>query len=258
MTTTWLASHFCLCMSSQFIQCPIICAEKTILSPIYPIFLCLFPFFFKYSHKQIKRINYNLDYSYPESEFKVICINFYTPHPSLIPYLNLIPLLHPFFRWIKFNFLAHSAFTFSCIFFNSLEHRSITFGDEASPSRLRFSVSSWFRRLCNCVVRSLIDLCTSPIITSIRFISASSCACSFAAVCSRRAKTPPAALPTPLRSSARLPARCSHAVADSAARAASSLSSVAEGGLEMKTTSETHSWGLAARREAPDRPNPSR
>ena len=82
MTTTWLASHFCLCMSSQFIQCPIICAEKSILSPIYPIFLCLFPFFFKYSHKQIKKINYNLDYSYPESEFKVICINFYTPHPS--------------------------------------------------------------------------------------------------------------------------------------------------------------------------------
>ena len=60
-------------MSSQFIQCPIICAEKSILSPIYPIFLCLFPFFFKYSHKQIKKNNYNLDYTYHS-------ISSHTPH----------------------------------------------------------------------------------------------------------------------------------------------------------------------------------
>ena len=253
MTTTWLASHFCFCRSVQFILCPIICLKSQFSLPSILYFLSFSsirinkskiiyysPLFI--SRKRVQGHLHQFLHSTPFSP------------PTWISFLFFIP----FFRWINFNFLAYSAFTFSCIFFISLEHRSITFADEASPSKLRFSVSSWFRRLCSCVVRSFIDFCTSPIITSIRFISASSCACSFAAVCSRRAKTPPAALPTPLRSSARLPTRCSHAVADSAALAASSLSSVAEGGLEMKSARETHSWGLAARREALDRPSPSR
>ena len=69
-------------MSSQFIQCPIICLKSQFSLPSILYFFAYFLLYFKYSNKQIKKINYNLDYSYPESEFKVICINFYTPHPS--------------------------------------------------------------------------------------------------------------------------------------------------------------------------------
>ena len=216
-------------------------SEKSILSPIYPIFLCLFPFFFKYSHKQIKKINYNLDYSYPESEFKVICINFYTPHPS-----HPLPKSHSssssHFSAESYSISSHTPHSPFPASFSSrwsivpspsptkLPRPSFA---SASPAGFADSATAWSAHSSISAFLPSSHRFASSQLRVVRAVSLPSVLDVL--------KPPPAALPTPLRSSARLPARCSHAVADSAARAASSLSSVAEGGLEMKITSETHS-----------------
>ena len=219
-----------------------LCRVTTTLSLlVYHIFSRLFPFALKYFNKQINKIDITLDYSYPESEFRVICISFYIPHPS-----------HP---------LPESHFSSSSHF--SAESTSVSSHTPHSPSPASFS-SRW-------------SIAPSPLPTRLprpNFASTfpagfADSAAAWSAHSSTSAlrpsshrsassqlpavpaasllsvlvapESPPAAPPTPSRSSARLLARCWRAAVDSAARAASSPSSAAAGGLRMTLKSEAYS-----------------
>ena len=83
-------------MSSQFIQCPIICAEKQFSLPSILFFFAYFLLYFKYSNKQIKD-NILLSIIHIPKASSRSSASISTLHTLLTPYLNLIPLLHPIF-----------------------------------------------------------------------------------------------------------------------------------------------------------------
>ena len=138
MTTILTSVTFLLLQISSVYSMPNHLSEKSILSPIYPIF----PLFFKYSNKQIKD-NILLFIIHIPKVSSRSSASISTLHTLLIPYLNLIPLLHPIFplnqiqfpRTLRIHLFLH-LFHLAGASFHHLRRRSLPVQDSLQRLQL--------------------------------------------------------------------------------------------------------------------------